>query len=279
MGHKAIQYAQFALIAIVVMTWTLTPIYHLLVVSLTPVQDSFAGKLWPDRPTLDNYVTVLTQGDYYLTNFWRQMANSIFAAIMTCALVLFIAVLASYVIGRMRVRFGGVVSNLALLTYLIPAAFLAIPFYQVMGVYQLLDSIWAMILAVTTFTAPYAIWVLRQYGDSVPRELDEAAKIDGATPLQILYMVYIPLITPAMIAIGSFALLHAWNEYLYAFLLLNDETRMTVPIALGYYASDDDSPWPVVMAMGLIYSLPPALLYYSVRKYMASGLTSGGVKS
>lgn len=266
-------------LAAVVLIWTLLPIYHMLVLSLTPRDASFAGKLWPDSPTLANYGVVLTQADYYLQNFWRQLFNSVFAAAMTCAIVLTVASTASFAIGRLKVRYGDVVSNLALLTYLIPATFLAIPMYQVMAAYGLLNSIWALILSIATFTTPYAIWVLRQYGDSVPFELDEAARIDGASPLQLFRLVYIPLIRPALLAIGSFAVLHAWNEYLYAFLMLSAESQMTLPVVMGLFVRNDDAPWPVLMALGVIYALPPTMLYYAVRKYMVTGLTAGGVKS
>jgi multiple sugar transport system permease protein len=266
-------------VAALVLVWTLLPLYHMLVLSLTPRDAAFAGKLWPDAPTLENYAIVLTQADYYLQYFWRQLGNSVFAAVMTCVIVLTVASFASFAIGRLKVRYGDLVSNLALMTYLIPAAFLAIPMYQVMARYGLLNSIWAMILSIATFTIPYAIWVFRQYGDSVPFELDEAAKVDGATPLQIFWLVYIPLIRPAMLAIASFALLHAWNEYLYAFLMLSSEPKMTVPVAMGLFMRNDDAPWPVLMALAVIYSVPPAALYYAVRKYMVTGLTAGSVKS
>lgn len=266
-------------LAAIVLIWTLLPFYHMVVLSLTPKDEAFAGRLWPDRPTLENYGIVLTQADFYLQSFWRQLANSVFAAVMTCAIVLTVASFASFAIGRLKVRYGDAVSNLALLTYLIPATFLAIPMYQVMATYGLLNSIWALILSIATFTTPYAIWVLRQYGDSVPFELDEAAKVDGATPMQIYWLVYIPLIRPALLAIGTFALLHAWNEYLYAFLMLSAESEMTIPVAMGLYARNDDAPWPVLMALGIIYSLPPTTLYYAVRKYMVTGLTAGGVKA
>jgi len=265
-------------VAAAVLLWSLLPIYHMVVLSITPVDASFAGKLWPEKPTFDNYLTVMAADDHYLKFFWRQLGNSVFSAAMTCLIVLVVASLASYAIGRLRVRYGDLVSNLALTTYLIPAAFLAIPMYQVMTNYQLVNSLWALILAMATFTTPYAIWVLRQYGDSVPMELDEAAKVDGATPMQIYWRVYLPLIRPALLAIGTFALLHTWNEYLYALLMLSGEHNMTLPVAMGLFLGDDDAPWPLLMAVGVIYSLPPAALYYAVRKYMVTGLTAAGVK-
>jgi multiple sugar transport system permease protein len=271
--------AGLAALALVVLVWTLLPIYHMVMLALTPVSEAFAGRYWPEHATLENFRIVLQEDHFFLQNFWRQLANSVAVALGTMALVLAVATLASFAIGRLRLRFGHFISNAALLTYLIPAAFLAIPFYKVMGEYGLLNSRMALVFAMSTFAIPYAIWVLRQYAESIPMELDEAAKVDGATPLQILRMVYIPLLMPALIAIGTYALLLAWNEYLYAFLLLSTEKQHTLPVAMGYFLVTDDSPWPILMATAIIYALPPAALYYAVRKYMVSGLVSGATKT
>ena len=267
------------LIGAVILIWTLLPIYHMVMLSITPVGEAFAGRFWPDNPTFENYRVVLQQDHFFLRQFWRQLANSLFVAVGTSFIVLLVASLASYAIGRLKLRYGHVVSNTALMTYLIPMAFLAIPFYRVMADYGLLNTLWALIFAMATFAIPYAIWVFRQYADSIPFELDEAAKVDGATPLQIFYLVYIPLLRPAMIAIGTYALLLAWNEYLYAFLLLSSERQHTIPVAMGYFLVTDDAPWSLLMATAVIYSLPPAALYYAVRKYMVSGLTAGATKT
>ena len=130
-----------------------------------------------------------------------------------------------------------------------------------------------------TFASPYAIWMLRQYADKLPYELDEAARIDGASPIQIFWLIYLPLMMPSMVAIGTYALLLAWNEYLYAFLLLSSDTEITLSVALGHFLSTDDAPWNLLMATGIIYALPPAAIYYAFRRYMVAGLTAGAVKS
>lgn len=266
-------------IGIVVLIWTLLPLYHMAIVSITPLTDAFGGRFWPDRPTLENYQTVLFQEHYFLRAFWRQLGNSLFVALATMAIVLTVASLASFAIGRLKARFGHFVSNTALLTYLIPMAFLAIPFYRVMADYGLLNNLWSLIFVMSTFATPYAIWVFRQYSDSIPFELDEAARVDGATPIQLYWLVYLPLMRPAMIAIGTYALLLAWNEYLYAFLLLHHELRATIPVAMGFFLNTDDAPWSLLMATAIIYSLPPAALYYAVRRYMVTGLTAGATKN
>ena len=186
---------------------------------------------------------------------------------------------AAFAISRLKVKGGRAVMNMALFTYFIPAAFLAVPMYKTMGVYGLLNNQWALILAMLTIAAPYSIWVLKQASDKLPYELDEAAKMDGASPLQLFRLVYLPLMMPSMVAIGTYALLLAWNEYLYAFLLLSKDTQITLGVALGNFLAADDSPWELLMATGLIYALPPAAIYYAFKRYMVGGLTAGAVKS
>src|SRR6266496_1413885 len=157
--------------------------------------------------------------------------------------------------------------------------FIAVPMYKTMGVYGLLNNQWSLILAMVTIAAPYSIWVLKQASDKLPFELDEAAKMDGASPLQLFRLVYLPLMMPSLVAVGTYALLLAWNEYLYAFLLLSRDTDITLGVALGNFLAADDSPWELLMATGLIYALPPAAIYYVFKRYMVGGLTAGAVKS
>ena len=271
--------AKLLLIGLPVLIWTLLPIYHLVLFAISPKQDAFAGKLWPDHPTLQNFRVVFNQQHYFLRDFWVQFGNSVVIAVAVGALTLIIATLAAFAISRLRVRGGRTVMNLALFTYFIPAAFLAVPMYRTMGTYGLLNNHWSLILAMVTIASPYAIWVLKQASDKLPLELDEAAIMDGATPLQLFRMVYLPLMLPSLVAVGTYALLLAWNEYLYAFLLLSKDTEITLPVALGNFLAADDSPWELLMTTGFIYALPPAAVYYAFRRYMVGGLTAGAVKS
>jgi multiple sugar transport system permease protein len=270
--------AGVGLACLLLLIWTLLPLYHMLILSLTPVGAGFAGRLWPDKLTFDNYRTVLTQDDHYLDMFWRQMGNSLFVAFAACLMVLVCGLMAGFAIARLRPRFGPTASRLALVSYFVPATFLAIPFYQVMISYHLIGSQWALILAVVTFATPYAIWVLQENSGTIPHELDEAARIDGATPLQLFRLVYVPLMVPTIVAVGAFALMLAWNEYLYAFLLMSDASKITMPVVMGQFLNDDSPPWPLLMATGILYSLPPAALFLVARQFMRTGLLSGGVK-
>jgi multiple sugar transport system permease protein len=271
--------AKLLLVGIPVLLWTLLPIYHLLLLAISPKDEGTSGKLWPDHPTLQNFDMAFRQNHYYLNHFWDQIWNSVLIASAVGILTLFISTCAAFSISRLRLKGGRTVMNMALFTYFIPAAFLAVPMYKTMGFYGLLNSQWALILAMVTIASPYCIWVLKQASDKLPYELDEAARIDGASPLQLFYLVYVPLMVPSLVAVGTYALLLAWNEYLYAFLLLSRDENLTLSVALGNFLQADDSPWELLMATGLIYALPPAAIYYTFKKYMVSGLTAGAVKS
>src|SRR4051812_9430165 len=250
--------AKLLLVGIPVLIWTLLPIYHLALFAISPKEDAFSGRLFPAHPTLQNFAIVFGEKHYFLSHFWRQFGNSVLIAGATGILTLLIATGAAFAISRLKVRGGRTVMNLALLTYFIPAAFLAVPMYKTMGNYGLLNSQWALILAMVTIASPYAIWVLKQASDKLPVELDEAAIMDGASPPQLFRLVYLPLMAPTLVAIGIYALLLAWNEYLFAFLLLSNDTDVTLPVALGNFLAADDSPWELLMTTGLIYALPPA---------------------
>jgi multiple sugar transport system permease protein len=276
---KVFDETKLLLIGIPVLLWTLVPIYHMFLFAISERDSATSGRLWPKNPTLQNFEIVFQRKHFYLEHFWVQLGNSVLIAAAVGAITLFIATCAAFAISRLKVRGGRTVMNLALFTYFIPAAFLAVPMYKTMSVYGLLNSQWALILAMVTIASPYCIWVLKQASDKLPLELDEAARIDGASPLQLFRLVYLPLMVPSLVAVGTYSLLLAWNEYLYAFLLLSRETDVTLAVALGNFLSADDSPWELLMATGLIYALPPAAIYYAFKRYMVTGLTAGAVKS
>jgi multiple sugar transport system permease protein len=267
------------LIGIPLFLWTMIPVYHLFLFSISSKDSATSGRLWPKDPTLQNFEFVFWEKHFYLDHFWLQLWNSTVIAVAVAALTLFVATTAAFAISRLRVRGGRTVMNMALFTYFIPAAFLAVPMYKAMGNYGLLNNQWSLILAMVTIASPYCIWVLKQASDKLPLELDEAAKMDGASALQLFRLVYLPLMVPSLVAVGTYSLLLAWNEYLFAFLLLSNDTSVTLAVALGNFLSADDSPWELLMTTGLVYALPPAAIYYAFKRYMVGGLTAGAVKA
>jgi multiple sugar transport system permease protein len=264
--------------AAVLVIWSLVPVYNMVLIALSEHSAVFSGEIFPWDPSFHSFYVVLTQGFWYLERFWHQFGNSIFIGLMTMFLTLLIGTLASFTIGRMRIRHGWLLTNAALLTYVIPASFLAIPFYRIMQNYGLSNNPWSVIAAMVTFATPYAIFIFQQYGKSIPLELDESARIDGASPPQVYFRIYLPLMAPALVAVGTYALLLAWNEYLYQFLLLSSKNSMTVSVALAQFMNSDEAPWNYMMATAIIYAIPPIVIYYAFRRHMAAGLTAGGVK-
>jgi multiple sugar transport system permease protein len=267
-----------AILSAVLVIWSVLPIYNMVMVSLDTHSDVLSTHVFPPHASLSSFWVVITQGYWYLQYFWEQFGRSVFLAGMVVLFTLSFGSFAAYSVGRLRIRHGWLVTNCALLTYVIPASFLAIPFYRLMAQYGMMNNLWAVIAAVVAFTTPYAIFIFQQYGRSIPIELDEAAKIDGASPVQIYLRVYLPLMVPALVAVGTFAMLAAWNEFLYQFLLLSSTKSMTVPIAIVQFLNSDEAPWNYMMATAVIYALPPVVVYYAFRRYMAAGLTMGGVK-
>jgi len=276
--RRYLSIAGTALLSMVIVVWSLAPIYNMVLISLEPEGDVFTDHIWPRVPSFESFWGVLTQGHWYLVHFWHQFGNSLYLGLMVTLFTLLFGSLTSFSIGRMRIRHGWLVSNCALLTYVIPASFLAIPFYRIMQNYGLANNPWSVIAALVAFATPYAIFVFQEYGRSIPIEVDESARIDGASPLQIYRRIYLPLMAPALVAVGTYALLLAWNEFLYQFLLLSSKASMTVPVALSQFLNSDQSPWNYMMATAIVYALPPVAIYYAFRRRMTAGLTMGGVK-
>ena len=269
-----------AALGLALLIWSLLPVYNILLIALDPDEGDieFEGLVWPPAPSLHSFHAVLTQGYWLVEDFWRQLGNSFFIGLMTMALTVAIGSLAAFALGRMRLARGWLLPNAPLLTYAVPASFLVIPFSRLMASYGLSNSLWAIVAANVTFAAPYAILILQQYATLIPRELDEAAQVDGASPVHVYRRIYLPLMAPALAAVGTFALLLAWNEYLYQYVLLSSTRNMTVAVAIAQFFNSDEAPWNYMMATALIYSLPPIVIFYAVRRYMAAGLTRGALK-
>ena len=269
--------ASLSILAVLILAWTLFPVYYMVLLSLTPTNDLFRPGLYIDNPTLKSYIYTMGQDNPFVRYFWRQLGTSLIVAIWTMATVMVIASLGSFAMARIHFRFRRFVSGLTLFTYIIPASFLSIPFFKMMADYDLLDTKLAMVLAMVTFASPYALWVLSDYARTLPPEIEEAGAIDGAGTITTFLRLYLPLILPPLVAIGTYAFLYAWNEYLYALLLLTGERNIPLPVAMGNFLTTDNAPWNLLMAVSTVYAIPPVILYYCFKRYLVSGLVSGAV--
>jgi multiple sugar transport system permease protein len=261
------------MLGVVLLIWSLLPVYNMLLIALDPEEGEieFAGNLWPPAPSLDGFIDVVTQEARYLEEFWHQFGNSLYIGLLTMVLTVLIGSLASFAVCRLRLSKGSLVTNAALLTYAIPASFLIVPYYRVMYSYGLFGGPWAVIAAQVTFATPFALLILQLYAKLIPFELDDAARVDGASPVQLYLRIYLPLMTPALAVVAIYALLLAWNDYLYQAVLLSVQ-NMTVSVTQGQLFTDTDAPWNAMMAAAIIYVLPPLAVLFAVRRYVAASL-------
>jgi multiple sugar transport system permease protein len=267
-------------LGVVLLIWSLLPVYNMLLIALDPEEGEieFAGNLWPAELSLDGFRDVVTQEARYLEDFWHLFGNSLYIGLSTMVLTVLIGSLASFAVSRLRLSKGPLLTNAALLTYAIPASFLIIPYYRIMHTYGLSDSLWAVIAAQVTFATPFAILILQLYASFIPLELDDCARVDGASPIQVYLRIYLPLMVPALAVVAIYSLLLAWNDYLYQAVLLSLR-NMTVSMTQGQLFADVDAEWNAMMAAGIIYVLPPIALLLALRRYVVASLTmvSAGV--
>ncbi len=276
--RRALVEAGSVILGVVLLIWSLTPIYNMLLIALDPEEGEieFTGNLWPPEPSLDGFRDVVTQEARYLEDFWHQFGNSVYIGLLTMFLTVLIGSLASFAVSRMRLSRGSLLTNTALLTYAIPASFLIVPYYRIMHSYGLSNSLWAVIAAQVAFAIPFAILILQLYASLIPFELDDAARVDGASAIQVYLRIYLPLMTPALAVVAVYALLLAWNDYLYQAVLLPPQNT-TVSVIQGQLFADNDAPWNAMMAAVIIYVLPPIVLLFALRRHIAASLTMGDV--
>ena len=266
------------ILGIVLLVWSLVPVYNMLLIALDRDEGDieFEGLIWPPDPSLHSFQTVLTQGYWLVEDFWHQFGNSIYIGLLTMFLTVLIGSLASFAVSRMRLSRGSLLTNTALLTYAIPASFLIVPYYRIMHSYGLSNSLWAVIAAQVAFAIPFAILILQLYGSLIPLELDDAARVDGASAIQVYLRIYLPLMMPALAVVAVYGLLLAWNDYLYQAVLLPPQNT-TVSVIQGQLFADVDAPWNAMMAAAIIYVLPPIVLLFALRRHVTASLTMGDV--
>ena len=255
----------------------LFPFYWMAVTTFKPNNELYNYKdfnpLWVHSPTLQNVKKLLFDTDYPQ---WLMTTMGI-AAAATC-ISIFASVLAAYAIQRLRFRGSNWVGLGIYLAYLVPPSILFIPLATMVFKLGLFDTPWALILTYPTFLIPFCTWLLIGYFKSIPYELEECALIDGATRLQILRRITLPLAVPGLISAGIFAFTLSWNEFIYALAFIQSSEKKTVPVAvLTQLVQGDDYQWGALMAGALFGSIPVALLYSFFVEYYVSSLT-GAVK-
>jgi multiple sugar transport system permease protein len=254
--------------------WTLFPYVWILTTSLKPNRDIFVdASIIPHRFTLDHYRYIFDNDD-----FRTYFKNSALVAISTTAIAMVIAVLAAYALTRLRFTGREFVARATIVTYLIPASLLFIPLFQVAFQLHLTDKVWGLVVIYLIFSVPFSTWMTISYFNTVPGELQDAALVDGASRLRALFSIFIPLSLPALAVVALFTFTVAWNEFLFALLLIGRDSQKTIPVGLTEFVRGDTYQWGRLMAGSLIASLPPVLIYFASQRWVVSGLAGGAVK-
>ncbi len=273
------------IVALIVMS--LGPIIMMVTTSLKLNVDimSDASSLW-FSPTLQNYETVLcdvlwyepVNVDYCNPTFSRALGNSIFIALMSTAITLILGCMAAYALVRFKFMGRGTISMTSLMMRMVPPAVLLVPVFGIWTFNYGLDGTFAgIVLVYVAMNLPFVIWILQSFIVQVPMQLEEAAKMDGANPLQIFFLVVLPVITPGLAAAAIFTFRIAWNEFLLANALLNRDTR-TVPVTIVNSLTEYDIDWGVIMATGMLLAIPPIIFTFVASKQIITGMTAGAVK-
>jgi multiple sugar transport system permease protein len=252
----------------------LFPIYWMLLSSLRgESQFAFPPKFLPSNPSAASYIQIFTQKPL---GTW--LLNSTITSLASAALSISVSAPAAFVLSRFRGAGLTLFSIAILATRMLPATLLVIPMYFLFRALKLLDSLSGLVLVYTAFAIPLSVWILRGFFDTIPRELEESAKIDGCSELGAFRRIVLPLSLPGLAATGVFAFVLAWNDFFFAKTFINSQSNWVVTVGLsslsGWYVLE----WQQTMAASAVFALPPALAFLFVQRYLVGGLTGGAVK-
>jgi multiple sugar transport system permease protein len=268
------------LFLVVMLSFTLLPMIWML---LTSIKSGFAAmqfppQWWPREPTLVNYRRLLdptnTVGADFLHFFW----NSLFVSTMSTILSVIVAVPAAYAFSRFSFPGRKALFFAVLLRNMFPAVVFLVPLFILMRLLGLVNTHGSLILTYLTFGLPLAIWLLKGFYDNIPYQLEQAARIDGATRFQAFVMIIMPLSVPGIIATAIYSFIGAWNEYIFAYTFINKNDRLTLPIGIQRFFSENTSDFPGLMAASFIMSVPVVVLFLMLQRYFVRALTEGAVK-
>ncbi len=262
-----------AAMAALLLAWAF-PLYWMLTASVTPESRLFdAPPLIPDTAVFDHYRALFTE-----RQFWRPIRNSLVVAGATTVLAVSIGALAAYAIARLRFRGKRWLLAGVLAISVFPQISIVSPLYLILRSAGLIDTFPGLVLPYLTFAMPLAVWLMSGFFRQLPRELEEAALIDGASRMRAAFEIVLPLAAPAIATTAILTFLYAWNEFLFALSFTLGPDRQTVPVAIALFRGQYQVPWGQVLAAAVVASLPVAIVVLAFERRIVSGLTSGAVK-
>lgn len=266
--------AFFGLLALIVL-YTVFPFYWAVVSSLKTGSALYGVEPWPAAPAWDNYVAVFREQP-----FGRNILNSVAVAVSTVLLSLALAVSAAYALGRVRFRGRGLLLFVVLGVSMFPQVAVLSGMFELIRALGLYNNLLSLVFSYTLFTLPFTVWVLTTFIRELPKELEEAAIVDGAGPFTIVTKVFLPLMGPAFVTTGLLAFIAAWNEFLFALTFTLTSEMRTVPVAIALIsgATTFELPWGNIMAASVVVTVPLIVLVLIFQRRIVTGLTAGAVK-
>lgn len=269
----------FYLLIVIILVYLMFPFYWALRSSITPTAELFTTPVtyWPSEPTLGKYRNVFSN-----TDFLRALLNSTLVAGAVTIIALTIGAFASYALGRFSFRGRAPVLYIVLAMTMFPQIAVLGSLYTMITAFGLFNRLPALIFTYMIFTLPFTVWVLTTFFQAMPRELEEAAYVDGATPFQTFYKVLLPLAAPGLVTTGLLAFIAAWNEFLYALSFTQTPDKRTVTLAIFYFSPQTGAgfeiPWGEMMAATIVVTVPLIVLTLIFQRRILAGLTAGAVK-
>ena len=231
--------------------------------------------LIPTNPTLANYQYVLSMDNYI---FWKWLGNSVMVALITTVVGLFLASTTAYAFSRFEFKGKKFLLYSYLLTQMFPGAILIVPLYNIMKDFGLLNSYTGLLIAYSTISLPFCVWMLKSFFDTIPKSLEEAALIDGLTSFGTFWKIIMPLSLPGLSVTAFFSFITAWNEFMFALTFMSTSNHYTLPVGLRTFVFEFNTDWHYMAAGAMIVSLPVLVFFFIAQKFLISGLTAGGVK-
>lgn len=251
------------------------PLLILLETSFKPASETFSLQLIPAHPTLDNYKYVLTfNNNVFIT--W--LLNSLKIGAMTTVVGLALSCPAAYAFSRWNFLGKQGILLSFLITQMFPGIILLIPLYNLYAGFNLLDNIFGLVIAYATTALPFSVWMLKNFFDAVPKELDEAARVDGLGPFRTFWQIVLPLTIPGVAVVGFFNFMSAWNEFMMAFTFLQSDSNLTLPIGIQHFVFQTGADWQWLTAAAVLVTIPVLIIFIWAQRYLISGLTGGSVK-
>jgi N,N'-diacetylchitobiose transport system permease protein len=229
---------------------------------------------FPLHPTLQHFRDAINK-----PFFWEDVKNSLIVVLVTVAISMVLAFLAAIALARYRFSLRTIFIFLVIAIQMLPSAGLIIPLYVVLARYHQVNALTGLVVTYMTFVLPFCVWTLRGFLLGIPKELEEAGMVDGSTRVGVFIKILLPLMAPGLVATSVFAFVTTWNEYIFARVLLNDQSKQTVTVWLSYFlGSSRHTDWGALMAASTLTAIPVVLFFLAVQRRIAFGLTAGAVR-